>query len=280
MKRKRWLWLVVAIVVLLGLGGWIIWENQSPMLTQTTVVCADTPQELIGFRIAHISDFHNTKYPDDGLSMIDMIQAQNPDIIVITGDLIDSYNTDCERSLNFTQRLTSIAPVYYATGNHEGRLEEEYPDFEKELIKQGVHVLRNRQELIEYNGYAFRIIGIDDPRFNANKSAEEEALLLHYISQFEVETAPFTLMLSHRPEGFDAYCDAKIDLVLTGHNHGGIVRVPFLGGLYAEGTIFPEHDSGLFTKDQTVMFVHRGSGNNSVTFRVNNRPEVVILTLA
>lgn len=280
MKRKRWLWLVVAIVILLATGGWILWENQSPMLTKTTVVCADTPEELVGLRIAHISDFHNTKYPDDGQSMIESIKQEQPHLIAITGDLIDSYATDCERSLNFTQRLVEIAPVYYVTGNHEGRLDDIYPDFEAKLTKQGVHVLRNRQELIEYNGYSFRIVGIDDPRFASEKSAEEEALLLHYISQFEVETAPFTLMLSHRPEGFEAYCDAKIDLVLTGHNHGGIVRIPFLGGLYAEGELFPEHDSGLFNEDQTVMFVHRGSGNNSVTFRVNNRPEVVILTLA
>lgn len=280
MKRKRWLWLVVAIVILLATSAWIIWENHSPMLTKITVACANTPQELVGFRIAHISDFHNTDYPDDGQSMIEMIRNEQPHMIAITGDLIDSYNTNCERSLNFTRRLVEIAPVYYVTGNHEGRLEEEYPDFEKELIKQGVHVLRNRQELVKHNGYSFRIIGIDDPRNAADKSAEEEALLLHYISQFEVETAPFSLMLSHRPEGFDAYCDTKMDLVLTGHNHGGIIRIPFLGGIYAEGKLFPEHDSGLFTRDQTVMFVHRGSGNNSVTFRVNNRPEIVLLTLA
>lgn len=280
MKRKRWLWLTVAIVVLLVTSAWIVWENHSPMLTKTTVVCADTPQELIGLRIAHISDFHNTNYPNDGQAIIDMIQQEQPHLIAITGDLIDSYRPNCERSLDFTRRLMEIAPVYYVTGNHEGRLEEEYPAFEKELIQQGVHVLRNRQELIEYNGYSFRIVGIDDPRNVSDTSAEQEALLLHFISQFEVETAPFTLMLSHRPEGFDAYCEANMDLVLTGHNHGGIVRLPFLGGLYAEGTLFPEHDSGLFYKDQTVMFVHRGSGNNSVTFRVNNRPEVVLLTLA
>ncbi len=280
MKRKRWLWLAVAVVTLLALGGWIIWENQSPMLTKITVTCADTPNELVGFRIAHISDFHNTKYPDDGQSMIDNIKQEQPHLIAITGDLIDSYTTDAERSLNFTQRLVEIAPVYYVTGNHEGRLDDIYPDFEAKLIQQGVHILRNQQELIEANGYSFRIIGIDDPRFTTNKLAEEEAMLLHYISQFEVETAPFTLMLSHRPEGFDACCDANIDLVLTGHNHGGIIRIPWLGGLYAEGKLFPEHDSGLFYRDQTVMFVHRGSGNNSLTFRVNNRPEVVILTLA
>ena len=148
------------------------------------------------------------------------------------------------------------------------------------MIAQGVHVLRNQQELLEYNGYTFRIIGVDDPRFNATNSAEQEALLLHYASQFGAENAPFSLMLSHRPEGFEAYYDAKIDLVLTGHNHGGIVQIPLLGGLYAQGKLFPEHDSGLFQQDETVMFVHRGSGNNSVTFRVNNRPEIVLLTLA
>lgn len=279
MKRRLWLWIIVAIVVLLT-AGWIIWENQSPMLTKIHVVCNETPNELVGFRIAHISDFHNTPYLDDGQSIINMIRQEQPHIIAITGDLIDAYHTDCERSLYFTEKLVEIAPVYYVMGNHEGRMPEEYADFELQLLQQGVHVLRNQQEMIEYNGYSFRIIGIDDPRFVTENSKEDEAWICHYVYEFEDETAPFSLLLAHRPEGFEAYCDAKMDLVLTGHNHGGIVQIPWLGGLYAEGELFPEHDSGLFYEDKTVMFVSRGSGNNSVTFRINNRPEIAILTLA
>ncbi len=279
MKPKQRLWMLVS-VLLICVIGWMIWENNSPMLTETTIVSDRLPDAFSGYRIAHISDMHNAQYGTDNAKLLDMLHQAQPDMIAITGDFVDSRRTDFDVSLHFAQQAVQIAPVYYVIGNHEARLTDEYPRFEQQLIQSGVTVLRNEESYITRDGQAIRILGIDDPRLTTMKEEENEAVVLHTLSMFEAQPDTYTLLLSHRPELFDAYCQYQVDLALTGHNHGGLIRIPFLGGLYAGQQFFPEYDDGLFANSNTAMYVSRGVGNSSYTFRINNRPEIAILTLA
>ncbi len=278
MKSRRLLWLLVP-VLLIGLIGWTVWENNSPMLTKTTIASARLPESFSGYRIAHISDMHNAQYGTDNAILLDILRQTQPDMIAITGDFVDSRRTDFDISLRFAQQAVQIAPVYYVIGNHEARLTDDYPRFEQQLIQCGVTVLRNEESYITRDGQAIRILGIDDPLLTTMKDSEKEAVVLHALSMFKAQPTTYTILLSHRPELFDAYCQYQIDLALTGHNHGGLIRIPLLGGLYAGQQLFPEYDDGLFVNGDTAMYVSRGVGNSSYTFRINNRPEIAILTL-
>ncbi len=232
------------------------------------------PASFSGFRIAQVSDLHNDALGDGNASLLKLLQDAEPDVIAVTGDLIDSRKTDTQIALRFMQKALQIAPVYYVTGNHEIALYATYPPFERELRNAGVTVLNNESVLLEQNGQNIVLLGLSDP--NANDLARDERIALMQSCSQEY----FTVVLSHRPELFDDYCTARADVVLTGHAHGGQVRLPFLGGLYAPGQgLLPQYDAGLFTQGTTHMIVSRGIGNSLFPFRVNNRPELAVIEL-
>jgi predicted MPP superfamily phosphohydrolase len=278
MKRIRWLWAVLSFL-LVCLIGWTVWENCSPIVTLVTIENEQIPDSFSGFRIALISDLHNAQYGENNEQLLTMLRQEDPDMIALVGDFVDSRRTDFDVSLHFAEQALTIAPIYYVMGNHEARLTEEFPSFAQQLKDYGVTVLRNEEAYIRRNEQFIRIVGIDDPMTVTKKRSENEAVILHALSKFDWESTPYTILLSHRPEQFDAYCQYHVDLALTGHNHGGLFRLPGIGGLYAGEQLFPLYDAGLFEKEKTVMYLSRGAGNSSYTFRINNRPEIVILTL-
>lgn len=279
MKRIRWLWLALSFL-LIGFIGWTAWENGFLTVTHVTIEHEDIPNSFSGFRIALISDLHNAEYGNNNEKLLTMLRQEDPDMIALVGDFVDSRRTDFDVSLHFAEQAIAIAPIYYVLGNHEARLTEDFPSFEQQLKNLGITVLRNNEVFIERNGQIIRIIGIDDPMTVTKKRGENEAVILHALSKFDWEQPTYTILLSHRPEMFDAYCQYRVDLTLTGHNHGGLIRIPGIGGLYAGERFFPLYDAGLFEKEETAMYLSRGAGNSSYTFRINNRPEIVILTLA
>lgn len=278
MKRRRLLWIILSVFLIL-ITGWTIWENCSPQITETVISSARLPDEFFGYRIAHISDFHNAQYGAENQRLLEMLRTAKPDIIAITGDFIDSRRTDFDVSLRFAQEAIKIAPVYYCIGNHEARLMKEFPNFEDKLIACGVNVLRNGQAIITRNDQTIRIVGVDDPLTVTRDKVENEGVMRHFLSQLELTPDTYTILLTHRPELFKTYCDYPLDLILSGHNHGGLIQIPGLGGLFANEEFFPMYDSGLFTQDNTVMYISRGIGNSSYTFRINNRPELPLLIL-
>lgn len=235
------------------------------------------PTEFNGFKIAHISDFHNRKKYE---KILDCLKKSEADIIVITGDFIDSRKTKTQISLGFAKELVKIAPCYYVMGNHESRLKEIYPDFENELKKIGFCVLRNEASKIEKNGKHITLVGIDDPRLSYNKESAKKACQVIADQLSKIEYDGYTVLLSHRPEAFLEYVNAKIDLALTGHAHGGQIILPLIGGIIAPNQgLFPKYYRGLYTKDETRMLVNRGLGNSLFPFRFNNRPEIAIIEL-
>ena len=274
-KKKRLLFAAGSLILAAALGVWIAWGNTALVVTELTVTSARLPHAFEGFRMAQVSDLHNGTFGEDNRRLIEELAGTEPDCVVLTGDLVDSRHTDMEVALSFGRQAAALAPTYYVTGNHEARIDE-IEQLKTGLEEAGVVVLENESVLLERAGAAIALAGVGDPSFYGG-TAED---LQRELERLPLEENVYTVLLSHRPEYFALYGERGIDLVLTGHSHGGQFRVPGLGGLWAPGQgLFPPYDAGLYERDGTAMVVSRGVGNSLFPFRVNNRPEIVVVTL-
>ncbi|SFF11330.1 hypothetical protein SAMN04487969_11482 [Paenibacillus algorifonticola] len=293
---------VAAIVVFL------YFQNNALTVSSFQLSSAKLPQGLKDFTIVQLSDVHGKRFGDNQQRLVRKVENQQPNIIVVTGDLIDSRRGGEAESLELMAEIVKLAPVYYVTGNHEYAYAR-YPELEKKLLELGVHVLRNEAESIPVgsnNGIGageIRLLGIDDPKFSTIGGHDAEAAEQNIqaaiedfskisgmadtnaITKAEVgkqtENGPYTILLSHRPELFDVYVRAGMDLTFSGHAHGGQVRLPFIGGLVAPGQGFlPVYDAGQYANGETNMLVSRGLGNSIVPQRLFNRPEIVVVKLS
>lgn len=270
-RRKRIIALCSAIALTVGLAIWIAWGNTAIEVNTYTYENAEIPDEFSGFRIAQISDFHDAEIGKDNIKLINALKESDPDIIVITGDFIDSRRTDVEHSLAFAREAVKIAPCYYVTGNHEGRTSA-YISLRDGLVEIGVNVLENESVEIEKDGKTITLVGVHDQNlgFSADIVAEIGAI-----------EDRFTILLAHRPVTFSFAANSGIDLMLSGHNHGGQFRLPFVGGVFAPNQgFFPEYDAGAYVEGNSTMIISRGIGNSRFPFRVNNRPEIVLVELS
>lgn len=278
--KKRMPALAVAAAILLSLIIWIAWGNTALELNTYTISTTHIPSGFDGYRIAHISDLHNAEMGDDNENLLSMLKSSKPDLIAITGDLIDSRNTDIGIALRFAEEAVKIAPCYYVTGNHEARVSE-YDALREGLAELGVLVLENERLELERSGERITILGVDDPSFQTDYLTGDSATVMKdKLRELSIEDNTYTILLSHRPELFDVYVESNIDFVLSGHAHGGQFRFPFVGGLVAPNQgFFPTYDAGLYEDGSTGMIVSRGIGNSIIPFRINNRPEVILIEL-
>ncbi len=268
--------IALIFVALLVLG--FAWVNNNWIVTTEYSVQSDkVPDTFAGKRIVQVSDLHNAEFGDQQQSLLDKVEAANPDAIFITGDLIDSDRYDLERSLAAVDGLVEMSKVYYVIGNHEvssNRLDDEIVPA---LEERGVEVLRNRSLMWEQDGEAIQIAGIDDPLMDIY--LHEEEFTRNSIAEAGLNDA-FTLLLAHRPEQLETYASEGIDVVFAGHAHGGQIRIPGLGGLIAPGQgWFPRMTEGVFESGDTQLVLSRGLGNSGFPLRVFNLPEVVVVTL-
>lgn len=279
MKNKK---KILGILVILGtlIAGWIVWGNNALMVNELTIKNDRIPSGFSGFRIAQISDLHNAEFGEDNEKLLSMLAECEPDIILITGDLVDSRRTDIEIGISFSEKAAMIAPTYYVTGNHEARIEE-YNDLIEGLEKAGVHVLKDECVLLERSGDTIAVAGIEDPGFVTDYLfGHSETVVKDTLTELISDESIYTILLAHRPELFEIYVECEVDLVFSGHAHGGQFRLPFVGGLVAPNQgLFPEYDAGLYTKNSTDMIVSRGIGNSILPVRINNRPEIVLAEL-
>ena len=278
-NKKRFI-LIVTVVILVGLCGWTIWGNTVLEINEYAIMSDKIPEAFAGFRIAQVSDLHNAEFGDGNEKLIELLSQTDPDMIVITGDLIDSRHTDIEIALEFARQAINIAPIYYVSGNHEARVRE-YEDLKMGLAEAGVNVLEDQKVQITREGESITLMGIDDPSFQEDYLfGDSESVARQAITDLQNESDRYTILLSHRPELFDLYVDTGMDLVLSGHAHGGQFRLPFIGGLVAPNQgFFPKYDAGLFSVGSTNMIVSRGVGNSIIPIRFNNRPEIVVAVL-
>lgn len=274
--------LLLAGAALAALICWLAWGNRALTVTHLTVEGDQIPAPFSGFRIAQVSDLHNAQFGPDNQDLLALLDAEDPDLIVLTGDLVDSRRTDLEVAISFGTRAAQIAPTYFVPGNHEARLSgEDYADLKQGLEAGGVTVLENRLETLERQGARITLAGVYDPGFYTDYMMRNTGLVMGtLLSGLELEEQQFTVLLSHRPELMDTYAAHPVDLVFAGHAHGGQVRLPGIGGVAAPGQgLFPKYDAGRFSLNGTQMVVSRGLGNSIFPLRVNNRPELVVAEL-
>ena len=280
MKRKSKTILTLILFLLIILIGWTLWGNTALEVNEYEIVSDRIPQGFDGFRIVQVSDLHNAEFGEGNSKLFELLSRTDPDIIVLTGDLIDSRNTDIEIALAFAREAMKIAPVYFVSGNHEARVIE-YEDLKIGLAEAGVIVLENQKVEITREGESITLMGIDDPSFQESYLfGDAESVARQAIDDLQNESDGYTILLSHRPELFDLYAETEMDLVFSGHAHGGQFRLPFVGGLVAPNQgFFPKYDAGQFNEENTTMIVSRGVGNSIIPIRFNNRPEIVLVTL-
>lgn len=280
MKKRKRLVLILFIIFVLIVVMWVIWGNTALQLSKITIASEEIPTKFSGYKIVQISDLHNAKFGDDNEKLIEIIKQANPNMIVVTGDLVDSSKTDIEVALNFVEQAINIAPIYCITGNHEAMLSKnDYSRLEDGLSTLGAVVLHNDVDVVEQNGERISIIGLDDPAYADKYGSRKEGTTSEEIRDL-FDTEDYKILLSHRPEYFDQYVKADVDIVFSGHAHGGQFRLPFIGGIVAPGQgLFPKYDSGLYFENGTNMVVSRGIGNSIIPIRFNNRPEVILTVL-
>lgn len=278
-KNKKILLFSTVAVILLILVTWIIWGNSALELNTYTVSSDQLPKAFDGYRIAHVSDLHNAEMGKDNEKLLKLLKDAEPDMIAITGDLIDSRNTDTEIALHFVREAVRIAPCYYVTGNHEARVAQ-YSELKSGMEAAGVTILEDAKVTITAERESIVLVGVNDPSYVTDYLLGDSNTVMG-TKLAELHAADhFTILLSHRPELFPIYVENNMDLVLSGHAHGGQFRLPFIGGLVAPHQgFFPEYDAGLYTEAGTSMIVSRGIGNSLFPFRVNNRPELIVIKL-
>ena len=276
-KKKKIIFRVIFFALLIAVAIWTIWANTAVQLNSITVAFKNLPQSFDGYKIALVSDFHDAEIGENNKTLVELLKQASPDIIAITGDLIDCHRLDIENSLDFVEQIIKIAPCYYVAGNHEGLIEaDEYERLKAGLESLGVTVLSDEEVIIEKNGEKISLVGIIDPM----ASTDEVGLATKPDKIQALCSGDFTILLSHRPEFFEEYTQAEVELALCGHVHGGQFRLPFIGGLYGPNQgLLPEYDNGLYTKDDSNMIVSRGIGNSGFPLRFNNRPEIVLVEL-
>ena len=279
-RRNKKHWLFAAAICLIVVTFWIVHSNTKLELTEYNVVSSKVPESFACYEIAQVSDWHNVEFGEENNKLLKLLAEVEPDMIVLTGDLIDSRQTEIEIALKFAGKAVQIAPVYYVTGNHEARVPE-YQQLKSGLTDLGVAVLDNQKVQITKDGESITLMGIQDPSFRTDYLfGDAESVSNQAITSLQNESDGFTILLSHRPELFGLYVDTGVDLVFSGHAHGGQFRLPFVGGLVAPNQgFFPKYDAGQFVEKNTTMIVSRGVGNSIIPFRINNPPEIVVVEL-
>ncbi len=269
--KKRWLWVLLLAALLAG----FVWQqNFTLQVDPVELSFSALPEEFDGLRVAQLSDLHGRSFGRGNCRLLQCLARAQPDLICISGDLFDE-KTDLAMLEPLLTGLVKIAPVYYVTGNHEWQV----PGLSSVLRRMrdwGVTVLQNDYVLLRRGAAELAVAGVDDPCGPAD--AKPPAQLVTELHAAHPED--FILMLSHRNDELPLWSGLNVPLVLSGHCHGGVVRLPFLGGIFGtHRELLPEYDAGAFREGNTVVYVSRGLGYTNVHFRLFNRPHVPILIL-
>lgn len=267
--------ILTAVILLLTL---VVWSSNAVLRTEEfTFSSPRLPSAFDGYRIAVLSDLHGAVFGEENAALLEQTAAAAPDIIAVTGDLEDQLRGhDPVWAAHLAEGLVKIAPVYYITGNHEWAVGD-VPALKKMLSNAGWTVLTNRFVPLARGGETIVLAGIDDPNGYADqKSPETVATELH------AEWGdPFWLLMAHRNNRFEnQYSLLGADLTISGHGHGGIIRLPFTDGLLStERTLFPSYTDGFYEANGATVFVSRGIGNSGRLIRLFNPPQLAVITL-
>jgi len=276
--KKRNVRIILSVLIILAiLTGVTVWQNTGFEVTKYTVSSDRLPDEFIGYKIAQISDLHSRKW--DGLA--NAVKAEEPDIILITGDIINRNDTDFTNAVEAVKSLTEIAPVYFSSGNHE-KDNVNYGSLKESLSEIGVTVLDGESVTVKSGDGVIRLSAIGDTDIYNNTSTADEVKIRcdTELSELMNENGDFNILMAHHPEYFSLYSSYSVDLIFSGHAHGGAVTLPILGGIWAPGQGFlPQYTDGVYEKDSSAMVVSRGLSSSAELFHFFTPYEIVICTL-
>ena len=272
MKKIRRLLALLALFALAA--GFVCWQNFTLQVEPVELFFESLPPQFDGLRVAELSDLHGRSFGKNNVRLLRTLQKARPDMICICGDLFDE-KTDLTMLEPLLTGLTDIAPVYYVTGNHEWQVKNLREILQK-MRAWGVTVLENEERVLSRGGAEMVVAGVHDPC--GPYDMKTPASLVRELRS--VQGNDFILMLSHRNDELAMWSQLGVQLVLSGHCHGGVVRLPFVGGVFGtRRELFPEYDAGVYRQDGTTLFVSRGLGYTNVHFRLFNRPHVPIMIL-
>ena len=273
MRRRKTAVLLVLTALLAA--GFLLWGNCSLQTTETALVSPALPPTFDGLRIVELADLHGRVFGRGSRRLLAAVRRAEPDLICIDGDLFDEH-TDLAMLPPLLRGLCAIAPVYYVTGNHEWRV----PGLRGILAQMracGVTVLQDDWRVLRRGEDALIVAGTDDPCGPAERKTPAELIA---DIRAEAGEAAFLLLLAHRNDQLPQRSALGVQAVLAGHCHGGVVRLPFVGGLFGtDRRLFPAWDAGLYRQGETALYVSRGLGYTNVHFRLFNRPEVAVIVL-
>ncbi len=275
--------LVITMAILIFLVVFYFIELNWISVLNETVQLEDLPEGFNDFKVAQLSDLHNKEFGEGNKRLVKKVNKIEPDMIVITGDMLNNSHdipNNGEVLIKLIESLNNKYPIYYVTGEHEEGLYYEDRNkyqkegtkeaYEKKLSNLGVTILNDEQTTVRRQNSKIILYGLKE-HLSGEIQIEER---LSKPNEDEVN-----ILLSHRPQYFEEYTDWGADLIISGDTHGGMIRLPFVGGIFSTESLFPEFDGGMFQKGNSRMIVSRGLGNNPVPLRINNRPEVVVITL-
>lgn len=271
-KKRTWLTPLLILALLAALLAFAVWDSAEHLqLTEYTVSSDRCPDGFDGFKIIQLSDLHGSDFGD---RLAEQVRRQEPDIIALTGDFVtDSGDLEAVRAL--VPELVKICDVYFVSGNHEfgSRLADEVRGIMEDA---GVRYLGNDAVVLECNGDSIVLAGVEDPLAYADMPSPPE-LMAELDDKYPDS---YKILLGHRNYWMEEYPELPVDLILSGHAHGGLVRLPGVGGLVGtDRTLFPDYDAGLYENGRYTMIVSRGLGNSVPIPRLFNRPEIVSIIL-
>jgi len=269
------------MLIFIILVGILLYDGNTRIVTtEYELEYKDLPESFDGFRIVVLSDIHAAVFGDNNEQLVEKVVEAEPDIIAVTGDLIDGYEKlsveiQLEIAETLITSLTPIAPVYFVTGNHDWD-SGEIRTLLAMLEESGVKILRNKYVLLKSGDEKIILAGIDDPNGPADMKKPHD-----FIKEInDAEGDSFIVVLEHRNNHLPLYNVLNVDLVLSGHAHGGLIRIPFTDGLIGQQRDwFPTQTNGLYTVGVTNMVVSRGLGNHTGIPRIFNNPHVVVAVL-
>ncbi|WP_163581222.1 metallophosphoesterase [Gracilibacillus saliphilus] len=271
MRRGRMFLLIFMLVIVLS-GGVKIYYDTNLFKVEKLEIATSKLDKDQSFTMLQFTDLHNKQFGDNNKKLLDEIEQVDADVIVITGDLIDRKTNDLQFVLDFADKLTMInSNVYFVTGNHEWEnpLRE---SFIQGLADKGVHLLDNQNRVIKLEGGSFQLVGVGDP--STNHDDMEPAML-------GLNKEDVTILLSHAPDLSRSKYPEAIDLVLSGHTHGGQIRLPIIGAVVAPGQgFFPKYDQGLFDLNKRQqLYIDSGLGTSVIDVRMFNQSQMTLITV-
>lgn len=261
--------IILAIVCVLLLDS-----NLRLTVTEYNLSSERLPAEFDGYKIVQLSDLHTMEFGEDNARLVKKVAAQAPDLIALTGDYIEDAE-DLTVVATLVEQLSEIAPVYFTSGNHDWA-SKSIAALRDTISDNGGTYLSNDHLLLERGDASVVLAGVEDPNCNADMP-RADAVMAEVNALYPDQ---YIILLAHRNDFVTKYPDLPCDVIFTGHGHGGVIRLPFVGGVFGTDlTLFPEYENGVFPGERYSMVVSRGLGGAPFYPRLLNNPEIVAVTL-